>query len=130
MKQIKDNLIQKSWHVILGLDLLMIGFNLVLDNGYFLFPPFMIPIMNDDLVGMIGIGIGVGLLVWSGQGGWNVHVNRWLLVGACTFLTCITCFELMHAVHFQMPHSISASINDVIILMFALNLTYHSKTKE
>lgn len=130
MKQILQNLRSKSWHVILGADLFLIGCGLTFYDGYFLFPPFMITIMNDDIVGYIGIATGIGLIIWAGRGEWNTKANKWLLVVACSFLACITSFEALHAFHFGLPHSLMAFVNDLSLLLYALNLTYRSKTKD
>lgn len=75
--------------MILALIAIFEGFNLVFDNDYFLYPPYLRQEMNNDIIGGIAIITGVLIVCWCFNSHRTDKLNKFLLA----FLSAFFMFE-------------------------------------
>lgn len=81
-KKAVANLLSSPLHAIVGLDLMVTGLILLMHHKYFFWPPWpeiIIDILNDDLVGAIGMLTGIGLIWWAYSKVKSVKADHWLI---------------------------------------------------
>lgn len=116
--------IKEHWlHAILGLTAIVEGIILILNNQYFIYPPYLQQEMNNDLVGLIAILFGYRLIKWCVDNNRTSVQNRNLLIIASAFFAFISVAEIIQCFAPNCsPHVIMASAVNFALLVITFNL--------
>lgn len=122
-------------HVIVGLDLIVTGLILMANDRYFFWPPhpeIIIDILNDDLVGAIGMLTGIGLIWWAYSKVKSVKANRWLITIATGYYMLLSMTEFAHALFASQgePHMYVSSIGELAMALVTLYMAKQSPSGE
>lgn len=109
--------------MILALIAIFEGFNLVFDNDYFLYPPYLRQEMNNDIIGGIAIITGVLMVCWCFNNKRTDKLNKFLLA----FLSAFFMFEtIAEAIQIYAPqhnqHVITAGAVNFALFCIAFSL--------
>lgn len=104
---------------IIGFALIGVGFWLMHFDHYFVWPPFLIPAANDDVVGGIFIGVGIAMWVWVLSRDHPAAWNRWLLTSAAYLMGALGVYQLLHflVLGMGMPFITNLEVAGLIILL-------------
>lgn len=114
-------------HFALGVGLIMIGVWLILNDKFFLWPPYAVDVANDDIWGGIFAAIGVGLIVWVFDRVQSARWNAFLLTSASGLMSFLTAYEFLIWVatgHYQ------SWVSNLIITAFVLISARRSSTRD
>lgn len=122
-------------HLILGSDLIATGITLVSHHHYFFWPPhpeFVTAILNDSVVGTLGIATGIGMIAWACTKAKSVKVDHWLITIATGYYTILSMTELAHALFAPAgePHMITSGISELVLALVTLYMASLSDSKE
>lgn len=129
LKQVLTKLVKHGMHSIIGLDLVLLGLNLMINDSYFNYPPFATSFLNDDVIGFIGISIGVGLLIWASTNDKNLKVLMWLMTFAGGFLIMLSVLEIAHSLVNGLPHATTAFISTFSLFLVVLYMAFKTNTR-
>ncbi|WP_089122124.1 hypothetical protein, partial [Secundilactobacillus pentosiphilus] len=96
-----------------------IGFHLISHDQYFLWPPVIDGVANDDIVGGLFVIVGIVMLYWVFDDRRSVRLDHVLLI-ASSFLMCVlTLYQLMHwiVLGIDMPWISNAALTAVIMVL-------------
>ncbi|GAX05372.1 prophage protein [Secundilactobacillus pentosiphilus] len=119
MHKFIENLKNNPFHTVIGLAELGIGFHLISHDQYFLWPPVIDGIANDDIVGGLFVIVGIVMLYWVFDDRRSVRLDHVLLI-ASSFLMCVlTLYQLMHwiVLGIDMPWISNAALTAVIMVL-------------
>ena len=116
--------IKQYWlHAILGFVAIFEGLNLLFDNNYFLYPPYLREEMNSDIVGAFAIVTGILIIMWCISKNHTGSWNRNALALACAFFMFETIAETIQIFAPEHnPHVIIAGGVNLALFCIALSL--------
>ena len=114
-------------HAILGLGQVIVGLILIFNDYYFFWPPFLVSLLNDDLIGGCGVIFGLWLIKWAFSDKSSITVNRNLLFFSAFFWGFEMTAEYTHGVVSGNPHMFTAGTMALIIFLFTLSIITKSK---
>ena len=116
--------IKQYWlHAILGFVAIFEGLNLLFDNNYFLYPPYLRQEMNSDIVGAYAIITGILIIKWCINEKRTGIWNRNSLALACSFFMFETIAETIQIFAPEHnPHVIIAGGVNFALFCIALSL--------
>ncbi|MCD5445449.1 hypothetical protein [Lactobacillus delbrueckii] len=122
-------------HFIVGLDLIVIGLTLMANNRYFFWPPhpkIITDILNDDLVGAIGMLTGIGLIWWAYSKAKSVKADHRLITTATGYYTILSMTEFSHALFSPLgePHTLMSGIGELVMALVTLYMAKQSPSGE
>lgn len=120
---------QHPQHAILAIAMIGIGIILICNKLYFFWPPFLISLLNDNLVGGAFLIDGILLLKWSLSTSSKIYANRRLLVITAGLLSFEATAEFCHGFLFRRPHMIMAGFLEIILLVFVFLIINQSKKR-
>lgn len=107
------------FHTVIGLAELGIGIHLISHDQYFLWPPVLDGIANDDIVGALFVLVGAVMLFWVFDEERSVRLDHAVLI-ASSFLMCVlTLYQFMHwiVLGIDMPWISNAALTAVIMIL-------------
>lgn len=107
------------FHTAIGLVELGLGIYLISHDQYFLWPPVIDGVANDDIVGGFFALVGAVMLYWVYDTKRAVRLDHVLLI-ASSFLMCVlTLYQLMHwiVLGIDMPWISNAALTSVIMIL-------------
>ena len=122
-------------HLIVGLDLVVTGLILMANDRYFFWPPnpeIIIDILNDDVVGAIGMLTGIGLIWWAYSKVKSVKANHWLITTATGYYMLLSMTEFGHALFASKgePHMFVSGIGELAMALVTLYMAKQSPSGE
>lgn len=122
-------------HIIVGLDLIATGCILLTHRHYFFWPPqpaVITAVLNDSIVGAIGLAAGVGMIIWALSKTRSVKVDHWLITIATGYYTILCTTELAHAFFAPAgePHMLTSGLSEFIMALITLYMAAISSSKE
>lgn len=112
-------------HAILGLIAIFEGLNLLFDNDYFLYPPYLREEMNSDIIGVFAITAGIIILKWCINQDRTEKWNRNSLALLCAFFMFETIAEAIQIYAPEHnPHVIIAGGVNFALFCIALSLEH------
>lgn len=129
-KQVLTNIIRHGMHSIIGLDLVLLGLNLMNNDSYFNYPPFATSFLNDDVVGFVGVVTGIGLLIWTSTNDKDLKVLTWLMTFAGGFLILLSILEVAHSLVNGLPHATTAFISTFSLFLIVLCMAFKTNTRK
>ena len=122
-------------HLILGADLIATGITLVSHHRYFFWPPhpeFVTAILNDSVVGTLGIATGIGMIAWAIAKSKSFTANRWMITIATAYYTLLSVTEFAHAFFARAgePHMYVSGIGELAMACLALYMAKQSPSKK
>ena len=134
MRAIKHR-VSHPLHVLVGLDLITTGGVLLFDKHYFFWPPWpewITGLENNSIVGICGVALGLGMLIWARSRNRPSSVDHWLITLATAYYTIISMTELAHVAFgnrgFQ-PYMAMDAMGDLIMVGIALYMAKQSDSK-
>lgn len=110
-------------HMILALIAIFEGFNLVFDNDYFLYPPYLREEMNSNIIGTVAIITGLLIIHWCFNDKRTDKANKHLLAFLSAFFAFETIAEIIQIYAPQHnQHVITAGFVNFALLCIALSL--------
>lgn len=126
------NFKKNQLHLLLALDLILQGLNLINAEHFFFFPPeppIILSILNSDVVGGFGVIVGLLIVALSAQTKASVKTNRWLIVSAGCFFGFVFGVELMHLTFANAgPVMASSLIGDFVMVLLTIYVAFKSNT--
>lgn len=115
--------IRNGLHIIIGIDLLCTGLDLMARKDYFFWPPFMVNFLNDDVIGFVGVLIGTLFLIYSFEDYrlQSQRLNRVILTSAAIFIAFLAMVELGHALFangFRMLNTFVAQLCMLLLVVY------------
>lgn len=122
-------------HLILGIDLIATGITLVSHHHYFFWPPhpeIITAILNDSVVGTLGIATGIGMIIWALAKSKSFTANRWMIAIATAYYTLLSMTEFAHAFFARAgePHMYVSGIGELAMACLALYMAKQSPSEE
>lgn len=122
-------------HLILGIDLIATGVTLVSHHHYFFWPPHpevITAILNDSVVGTLGIATGIGMIAWAFAKSKSLTANRWMIAVATAYYTLLSATEFAHAFFARAgePHMYVSGIGELAMACLALYMAKQSPSGE
>ncbi|MGQ5708838.1 hypothetical protein [Lactobacillus sp. PSON] len=116
-------------HIILGLVLIGIGIDLILNDRFFFWPPYALEEANSDFLGTWALFTGLGIIYVGLQKRIPVKANLIWLISACAFLGFETFMETVHGIITPEPGRMFAlAIEDFGYLLLAFAMVRTSDT--
>lgn len=128
LQLIKRRISINPLHFVLGLLMLTIGLVLIDHDAFFLWPPGWQRFFNDDLVDVIAIATGLGLISFVLVGGKSQLANAILLSTTAFYLTMLLVLQTGHVL---VVHDTGRLLSVVLLIGWLLVCQYlalHSKT--
>lgn len=123
-------------HLLVGLDLVATGMILLFNRHYFFWPPqpeIITAILNDSIIGFIGVCLGLGMIAWALSHRKSVEVDHWIITLSTAYYTVIAMTELAHAFFgrggFQGYMAMDA-MSDLIMVGIVLYMAKNSDSKD
>lgn len=123
-------------HLMVGLDLATTGLILLLNRHFFFWPPqpeIITAILNDSIVGFVGICLGLGMMAWAVAKNKSAAVDHWIITLSTAYYTIISMTELAHAFFgrggFQGYMAMDA-MSDVVMVGIALYMAKNSDSRD
>lgn len=123
-------------HLLVGLDLVATGLILLFNRHYFFWPPqpqIITAILNDSVVGFIGVCLGLGMIAWVLSHSRPAVVDHWIITLSTAYYTVIAMTELAHAFFgrggFQGYMAMDA-MSDLIMVGIVLYMAKNSDSKD
>lgn len=130
IKQFLSNLILKnSLHSILAFYLMSVGISLLVNDQYFIWPPYLEAVLNDDIVGFMAILDSALLFYWAGTDSQSTVLNRIMLLIAGGFIIALTLLELGHAIYVGLPRMYAKAASDFTMFLLVQYIARASNTK-
>lgn len=122
-------------HLIVGLDLIVTGLILLTHRHYFFWPPqppIITAVLNDAIVGIVGMATGIGMITWACSKVKSVKADHWLITIATGYYTILSMTELAHALFAPAgePHMITSGISELVLALVTLYMASLSDSKE
>ena len=122
-------------HIIVGLDLIVTGLILLTHHHYFFWPPqppIITAVLNDMMVGIVGMVTGTGMIAWACSKDKSVKVDHWLITIATGYYTILCMTELAHALFAPAgePHMITSGISELVLALVTLYMASLIDSKE
>lgn len=122
-------------HLILGVDLIATGITLVSHHRYFFWPPHpevITAILNDSVVGALGIATGIGMIIWAVAKSKSLTANRWMITIATAYYMLLSATEFAHAFFARAgePHMFVSGIGELAMACLAIYMAKQSPSKE
>ena len=121
---------------MVGLDLATTGLILLLNRHFFFWPPqpeIITAILNDSIVGFVGICLGLGMMAWAVAKNKSAAVDHWIITLSTAYYTIISMTELAHAFFgrggFQGYMAMDA-MSDVVMVGIALYMAKNSDSRD
>lgn len=92
LKGIKHN----PLHLSLGIITFIVALRISFSNHYFVWPPQFVPFLHNDLIGLVGVIIGLGLIFYVLFNKPNSIANTWLLSLDAGFMTLLAVLGIGH----------------------------------
>lgn len=128
MKRVLKNLKLNPLHFILGIMITAMGAVLMFNDTFFYWPPEWQWFFNNDLVDIVVILIGIGLIAFVLMGGKNQIINAVLLSASAVFLTVLTVLQIGHV---MVIHDFNRWLLIILLAGWIFVIQYlatHSKT--
>lgn len=123
-------------HLMVGFDLATTGLILLLNRRFFFWPPqpeIITAILNDSIVGFVGICLGLGMMAWAVAKNKSAAVDHWIITLSTAYYTIISMTELAHAFFgrggFQGYMAMDA-MSDVVMVGIALYMAKNSDSRD
>lgn len=123
-------------HLLVGFDLITTGLVLLFNRHYFFWPPqpeIITAILNDSIVGFVGICLGLGMMAWAVAKNKSAAVDHRIITLSTAYYTIISMTELAHAFFgrggFQGYMAMDA-ISDVVMVGIALYMAKNSDSRD
>lgn len=131
MRCFLNKAIRNGLHIIIGIDLLCTGLDLMIQSNYFFWPPFMVGFLNDDVVGFIGVLIGTLFLIYSfaGYRTQSRRLNRIMLTSAAIFIAFLAMLNLGHALFANGFRMLNTFISQLCMLLLVVYVAFISGGK-
>ncbi|MBT9670835.1 hypothetical protein GPK34_02125 [Secundilactobacillus kimchicus] len=115
----KSSIKENPLHIMLGLFQIAIGIHLVLSDQYFIWPPVLSGIANDDIFGGAFVVLGTLLLYWVIDFNRSVRFDHALLIVSAFMMTFLTCLQLAHFIKLgiDMPWISNAALTVVVFYL-------------
>lgn len=118
-------------HLIVGLDLIVTGIILMTNDRYFFWPPhpkIITLLLNDDVVGAVGILTGVGLMAWTCVKAKSIKANRLMIAIATGYYTILSMTEFAHAFFASQgePHMFVSGTGELVMALLTLYMAKQS----
>lgn len=121
-------------HVIVGLDLVVTGLILIANDKYFFWPPqpkIITDILNDDIVGAIGMATGIGMVWWTYSKVKLIKAEHWLITTATGYYTILSMSEFLNAFSpMGEPHMFISGIGELVMALITLYMAKQSPSGE
>lgn len=122
-------------HLIVGLDLIVTGLILLTHRHYFFWPPqpvIITAVLNDAIVGIVGMATGIGMIAWASSKVKSVKANRWLITIATGYYMLLSMTEFAHALFATQgePHMFVSSIGELAMALVTLYMAKQSPSGE
>lgn len=122
-------------HVIVGLDLIVTGLILLTHRHYFFWPPqpvIITVVLNDAIVGIVGMATGIGMITWACSKTKSVKANHWLITTATGYYMLLSMTEFAHAIFARAgePHMFVSGIGELAMALVTLYMAKQSPSGE
>lgn len=122
-------------HMIVGLDLIVTGLILLTHRHYFFWPPhpeIITAILNDYVVGAIGMLTGLGLIWWAYSKVKSVKECHLMVTIATAYYTILSMTEISHALFAPAgnPHMFMSGIGELAMALVTLYIAKQSPSGE
>lgn len=122
-------------HVIVGLDLIVTGLILLTHRRYFFWPPqpaIITAVLNDAVVGLVGMATGIGMIAWARSKDKSVKVDHWLITIATGYYTILSMTELAYALFAPAgePHMFISGTGELVLVLVTLYMAKQSPSGE
>ena len=115
-----DDIKKYSMHTVLGIGLIGIGIWLIVNDRFFIWPPELLDLANDDIWGFSFILTGLGLLLWVTDDKRTARWGKILLSVTSWLMTYLTVYQfLIWTVTGHYMSWISNAIITAIVLIVA-----------
>ena len=121
-----QNIRKHPTHFVLGVGVVAIGFWLMANDHFFMWPPDAVGIFNDDVWGSFFVLDGVGLMIWVADEGQSIAWNRRLLTTTAGMMAFLTVLQFLTWVA---TGRYMSWISNAIITAFVLILSRGSDTR-
>ncbi|GAX05477.1 prophage protein [Secundilactobacillus pentosiphilus] len=107
------------FHTVIGLAELGLGIHLISHDQYFLWPPVIDGVANDDIVGGFFVLIGILMLFWVFDLHQSVRLDHAVLIASSFIMCVLTLYQFMHWVvlGIEMPWISNAALTAVIMIL-------------
>ncbi|WP_333604092.1 hypothetical protein [Lactobacillus acetotolerans] len=107
------------FHTAIGLVELGLGIYLISHDQYFLWPPVIDGVANDDIVGGFFVLIGILMLFWVFDLHQSVRLDHAVLIASSFIMCVLTLYQFMHWVvlGIEMPWISNAALTAVIMIL-------------
>lgn len=119
--------IQHTQHAILALAMIGFGLILISNDDYFFWPPFLVSILNDDLIGGVFVVVGILIFKWAQSTAGKIYSNRNLLIIAAGLLAFSSSAEFILGFISHQPHMYMTGFAELIVLLFDFSIIGKSK---
>lgn len=136
LKKVTERLLTDPLHAIVGLDLVATGLILLFNRHYFFWPPqpeIVTAILNDSVVGFIGVCLGLGMIAWALSHSRPAVVDHWIITLSTAYYTIIAMTELAHAFFGRggfRGYMAMDAMSDLIMVGIALYMAQNSNSKD
>lgn len=114
-----DSLKSNPFHALLGLMQVGIGLHLISHDSYFVWPPFVAGVANDDIVGGVFVLVGLSIMYWVFDRQRSVRFDHALLIISAGIMTTLTFYQWLHYIvlGIEMPWISNAALTGVILIL-------------
>lgn len=107
------------FHTLIAFAQIGIGIHLITHDSYFRWPPVIIGLTNDDLVGGAFVIVGLVMLYWVFDEQRSVRLDHILLVISAGIMATLTAYQLLHLIvlGIDMPWISNAALTGVIMIL-------------
>ena len=107
------------FHTTIGLVEIGLGIHLISHDQYFLLPPAIDGVANDDIVGGFFVLIGILMLFWVFDLHQSVRLDHAVLIASSFIMCVLTLYQFMHWVvlGIEMPWISNAALTAVIMIL-------------
>lgn len=123
-------------HLMVGFDLATTGLILLLNRHFFFWPPqheIITAILNDSIVGFVGICLGLGMMAWAVAKNKSAAVDHWIITLSTAYYTIISMTELAHAFFGRggfRGYMAMDAMSDVVMVGIALYMAKNSDSRD
>lgn len=122
-------------HLIIGLDLIVTGLILLTHRHYFFWPPqppIITAVLNDAIVGIVGMATGIGMITWACSKVKSVKADHWLITTATGYYMLLCMTEFAHAIFARAgePHMFVSGIGELAMALVTLFMAKQSPSGE
>lgn len=123
-------------HLMVGFDLATTGLILLLNRHFFFWPPqpeIITAILNDSIVGFVGICLGLGMMAWAVAKNKSAAVDHWIITLSTAYYTIISMTGLAHAFFGRggfRGYMAMDAMSDVVMVGIALYMAKNSDSRD